>query len=104
VADFRQNRREEFAVGFREALAEEPRRYANEQVAALLRLFLPGGAKPREKAMRINTPLGMLEDLVPKSHQKNQPLTSFSTHVENLWKSTPLRGGNVVVWPIGFLR
>ena len=91
--NLKQNCLQQLAIGFRQPLAEKPRRHPHQQLA-VLNAFLPGRAKPGSKTMRVDAALHVLEDLLPRIHrlvalaelEKMTPAT-ISTGVEILWKN-----------------
>src|SRR6266852_7719 len=66
-AHFEQDRLQQFPVGFRQPLAEQPRRHPDHQLA-VLGAFLPGGAEPGGEAVRVHPAFHVLEDFVPGIH------------------------------------
>src|SRR5258708_24635929 len=90
-ADFHQNGLQQLTISFREALAKDARRHADDELA-VFRAFLPRGTKPSREAVGVNPPLHMLQNFVPRIHcfgalfKAKIPPDGISTDVEKLWK------------------
>jgi hypothetical protein len=81
LADFDQDRFQQLAVSFGEALAEKASGHADGQTI-VFRTIQACGSKPSREAMWINAPLCVLENLIPKVHRASQPLPQFPL----MWK------------------
>ncbi len=68
MPDFDQHGLQQLAVGFGQPLAKRPRGHAHNQLAVLV-AFLPCGAKPGGKAVRVHPPFHVLQNVFPRIHR-----------------------------------
>ena len=68
-ANLHKHRLQKLAIGLLQPLAKEPGRYPDHHVVAF-HAFLACGPEPGGETVGIYAPLHVLEDLIPKIHQK----------------------------------